>query len=77
MEKSISPTEKQIAFVEKICYTLGIDDFPSSSTEFTKYHFNNFIKTHLYKYNSQKSDIVIDLETLYDYCVNDVWCEHY
>lgn len=41
----MSPTEKQINFVDEITKTLGID-FPQSSTEFTKQIYCEFIKEH-------------------------------
>lgn len=41
----MSPTEKQIRFVETITETLGID-FPTSSQEFTKQIYCKFIKNH-------------------------------
>ena len=44
--KRFGPTNKQIVFVEKICKELGIDNFPMSSKEFTKYHYNYFIQKH-------------------------------
>jgi hypothetical protein len=40
-----SPTEKQIEFVEAIADALGID-FPTSSKEFTKQIYCEFIKEH-------------------------------
>ena len=42
----MSPTEKQIDLVEKICKTLNIN-FPKSSKEFTKYTYWLFIKRFL------------------------------
>jgi hypothetical protein len=41
----MSPTEKQIKFVEAITTMLGID-FPQSSNEFTKQTYREFIKKH-------------------------------
>lgn len=39
------PTEKQIKFVETITETLGIN-FPTSSAEYTKQIYCEFIKAH-------------------------------
>jgi hypothetical protein len=47
---NMSPTEKQIAFVDIITRDLGID-FPQSSREFTKGTYRMFIKEH---YNEWK-----------------------
>ena len=41
----MSPTEKQIRFVDDIARTLNID-FPTSSKEFTKRTYRNFIKAY-------------------------------
>ena len=41
----VSPTDKQIDFVEVIAEALGID-FPQSSKEFTKQIYCEFIKEH-------------------------------
>lgn len=41
----MSPTEKQIKFVEVIAESLGID-FPQSSKDFTKQIYFKFIKEH-------------------------------
>lgn len=41
----MSPTEKQIDFVEEITNVLGID-FPQSSKDFTKQIYYEFIKEH-------------------------------
>ena len=41
----MSPTEKQIEFVEAITEVLGID-FPQSSKEFTKQIYSEFIKAY-------------------------------
>lgn len=75
--KRFGPTEKQIEFVEKICKELGIDDFPMSSKEFTKWHYSQFIKAHIDEYKANEVDNIHDEEWCYEYCNNDVWCEHY
>ena len=72
-----SPTEKQIVFVEQICNALGINDFPLCSKEFTKWHYNQFIKTYLEEYKTAITSSLLDEDWCYQLCINDVWCEHY
>lgn len=47
MTENVSPTKNQIELVEKICRTLGIDNFPSSSTEYNKATYTAFIEQYL------------------------------
>ena len=52
----MSPTEKQIKFVEKMTSVLGID-FPQSSAEFTKQTYREFIKEHYDEFKLVMDDI--------------------
>ena len=52
----MSPTEKQIEFVEAITRVLGID-FPQSSKEFTKRIYRDFIKEHYDEFMLAVDDI--------------------
>lgn len=52
----MSPTEKQIEFVEAITDVLGID-FPQSSEEFTKQIYCEFIKKHYDEFRLVMDDI--------------------
>ena len=52
----MSPTEKQIKFVEDITDVLGID-FPQSSQEFTKQIYRAFIKEHYDEFMQVIDDI--------------------
>jgi hypothetical protein len=52
----MSPTEKQIEFVEAITAVLGID-FPQSSKEFTKQIYCEFIKEHYDEFMLAVDDI--------------------
>ena len=67
-----SPTDKQIAFVDTIAYTLNID-FPTCAKDFTRKNYSNFIKKYIDDFASYK----IDEENLYNVCDNDVWTEFY
>ena len=55
-----TPTEKQIRLVENICSLLGIKNFPSSSTEFTRFTFSQFIAAHLNEYMNVCEEIYED-----------------
>ena len=74
----MSPTEKQIKFVEKINSVLGTN-FPISSKEFTKYIFSQWILSHINEYNEIISNNDYDEDWIMDCysCENDVWIEHY
>ena len=48
-----------------------------SSKEFTKWHYSQFIKAHIDEYKANEIDNIHDEEWCYEYCNNDVWCEHY
>lgn len=75
---SLAPTEKQITFVENICGTLGIKNFPTSSKEFTRFSFSQFIAAHLEEYHYALLEMDSwegDEEYLYETCINDVWTE--
>ena len=75
---SLAPTEKQITFVENICGTLGIKNFPTSSKEFTRFSFSQFIAAHLEEYHYallEMDSLEGDEEYLYETCINDVWTE--
>ena len=73
----MSPTEKQIKFVEKINSVLGTN-FPISSKEFTKYIFSQWISSHIDEYNEIISNNDYDEDWTMEFgCVNDVWTEHY
>lgn len=77
---SLAPTEKQITFVENICGILGIKDFPTSSKEFTKFSFSQFITVHLDEYHYALLEMDSwegDEEYLYETCINDVWTEKF
>jgi hypothetical protein len=54
---TMTPTEKQIKFVEAITELLGID-FPQSSEEFTKQTYCEFIK----KYYDEFYSVIDDME---------------
>ena len=47
MNENVSPTKNQIELVEKICRALGIDNFPSSSTEYNSKTYTAFIEHYL------------------------------
>ena len=51
-----SPTEKQIKFAEDIAKVLGID-FPTSSKEFNKRTYRNFIEAHCGEFKMVMNDI--------------------
>lgn len=51
-----SPTEKQIKFAEDIARVLGID-FPTSSKEFNKRTYRNFINAHYDKFKEIMNDV--------------------
>lgn len=51
-----SPTEKQIKFAEDIARVLGID-FPTSSKEFNKSTFRNFINAHYDEFKEIMNDV--------------------
>lgn len=73
----MSPTEKQIKFVEKINNVLGTN-FPVSSKEFTKYIFSQWISSHINEYNEIISNSDYDEDWTMEFgCVNDVWTEYY
>ena len=75
----MSPTEKQIAFVEEITRTLGIE-FPTCSKDFTKYTYSKFISAYITKYKETQNEIknnFYDEEYCMEVCQNDVWCEYY
>ena len=69
-----APTDKQIAYVEYICNALHLD-FPTSSKEFNRKCFSDFISAHIKDLASTYDDV----DFVYEYCApeNDVWCEHY
>lgn len=75
-----TPTEKQIKFVEDICKILDIQ-FPTSSREFTRKCFCNFIKDHIDLFyeeiigNTYENDVDY-IHECYP-IMNDVWCEEY
>ena len=52
----MTPTEKQIKFVEEMTRVLGID-FPQSSVEFTKQIYCEFIKEHYDEFKLVMDDI--------------------
>lgn len=71
------PTEKQIKFVEKINGVLGTD-FPTSSKEFTKYIFSQWISAHIDEYDEIISNTIYDEDWIMEFgCENDVWTEYY
>lgn len=73
----MSPTEKQIKFVEKINSVLGTN-FPISSKEFTKHIFSQWISSHINEYNEIISNSDYDEDWIMEFgCVNDVWTEYY
>lgn len=74
----MAPTQKQIEFVEVICKTLQIDNFPMSSKEFTKWTYSQFIAAHLDAFNEIQEefwDSLADEDYCYECCINDVWTE--
>ena len=75
----LSPTEKQIKFVETICNVLNIANFPSSSKEYSRKCFSSFISSHIDEFSKTRADINEDVDFIYEYvgCENDVWCEYY
>lgn len=75
--KILSPTEKQIDFVEIMCDVLKITDFPYCSKQFTRKAFSDWISAHVKEYNEIVYNSKIDDEWLYDHCVNDIWTEEY
>ena len=73
-----APTEKQIQFVELICKVLKINDFPTSSKEFTKRSYSQFISAHILDFHNATEEIWYsypDEEWCYEHCINDVWTE--
>ena len=48
-----APTDKQIAYVDAIAKTLGID-FPQSSRDFTRAKYRAFISAHVDEYKEQR-----------------------
>jgi hypothetical protein len=75
---SLAPTGKQITLVENICGALGIKNFPTSSKEFTKFSFSQFIAAHLDEYHYALLEMDSwedDEEYLYETCINDIWTE--
>lgn len=73
----MAPTEKQIKLVEDICRVCQINNFPISSKEFTKWHYNQFIQFYIQDYKDYLSDNILDVEYCYELCENDAWCEYY
>lgn len=71
----LTPTEKQIKLVENINRVLNLD-FPTSSKEFNRFTYSNYIKCYIVEYLEVINN-VLDEEDLYESCINDVWCEHY
>jgi hypothetical protein len=71
----LTPTEKQIKLVENINRVLNLD-FPTSSKEFNRFIYSNYIKCYIKEYLEVIND-VLDEDDFYESCVNDVWCEHY
>ena len=73
-----TPTDKQIAFVERICQQLHLD-FPMSSKEFNRRCFSDFISNHIDEFKRACADINEDVDFVYECvgCENDVWCEYY
>ena len=55
-----APTEKQIQLVENICSLLEIKNFPSSSKEFTRFTFSQFIAAHLNEYINACEEVYED-----------------
>lgn len=51
-----SPTEKQIKFAEDIARVLSID-FPTSSKEFNKRTYRNFIEAHYDEFKMVMNDV--------------------
>lgn len=62
----MSPTEKQIAFVEVITEALGID-FPQSSKDFTKQIYCEFIKEHYDEFQEHADHYYFDGEDEMDW----------
>lgn len=58
-----SPTEKQIKFAEDIAKVLDID-FPTSSKEFNKRTYRNFINDHYIEFKQAISDYADDSDEM-------------
>ena len=74
MAKKTPPTEKQIAYAQKISEGLGIE-FPICAAEYTKSAYSAFIKAHQSEYHQLIA--YLDEDTIMEFCYNDVWCEYY
>ena len=72
----MTPTTKQIAFVNKITQALDIE-FPWTSKQYTKKAYSNFISANINNYKDHIRDTNLDVEDAYELCMNDAWTEHY
>lgn len=61
-----APTEKQIRLVENICFVLNISNFPSSSKEFTRYNYSQFIAAHMERYTMECEPLYYDEEDYFN-----------
>ena len=71
-----TPTEKQIHLVENMTRILGIK-FPKSPNDFTRQSYFLWIRDHIDEYKEAIYSTIYDEDYVYEFCQNDVWCEHY